>query len=316
MKRILLTGSSGFIGSHLRPLLKERKYEVFNLERYVTGRIGSTAPYPKDTYFADLTDVYALTKAVNDVRPNIVIHLGALTAVAYTYAHPQETLRTNFLGTVNLAEICTRIPEIEQFIFASSAEVYGVSKAEIKRERDRELISNSPYAVSKLAAEKYLIYLNKAFDFPITIFRPFNSYGRKKDTWFVVERAITQMLKGDKCYLGDPEPVRDLLYVDDHLNAYLHALENPKAIGEIFNISSGRGVSIRELAEKIKNLTEFKGEIIWNSLPKRALDIRVLIGDNKKIKRVLKVPEPISLEEGLKITIEYWRKKTRENGTC
>jgi nucleoside-diphosphate-sugar epimerase len=312
MKRILLTGSTGFIATHLRPLLREKGYEVFNLERYVTGRIGKTLPYVKDTYFADLNDVNALTKAVTDVNPQIVIHLGAMTAVAYSYAHPQETLETNFLGTVNLAEICTKLSGLEQFIFASSAEVYGVSQTAIKKETDGELVSNSPYAVSKLAAEKYLIYLYKAFNFPITIFRPFNSYGRKDDTWFVIERAIVQMLTSDKCYLGDPEPVRDFLYVEDQMNAYLYALENPKAIGEIFNISSGRGITIRALAEKIKELTGFKGEIIWSALPRRALDIQDLIGSNEKIKRVLGVPEPIPLEEGLKRTIAYWKKKVNE----
>lgn len=312
MKRILLTGSTGFIASNLRPLLRQKGYEVFNLERYVTGRIGKTLPYAKDTYFADLNDVNALTKAVNDVNPQIIIHLGAMTAVAYSYAHPQETLGTNFLGTVNLAEACTKLSSLEQFIYASSAEVYGVSQTEIKRESDGELVSNSPYAVSKLAAEKYLIYLHKAFGFPITIFRPFNSYGRKDDTWFVIERAITQMLTSDKCYLGDPEPVRDFLYVDDQMNAYLYALENPKAIGETFNISSGRGISIGDLAAKIKELTDFKGEIIWSALPKRALDIQVLIGSNEKIKRILGVPEPIPLEEGLKRTIAYWKKKVNE----
>jgi nucleoside-diphosphate-sugar epimerase len=312
MKRILLTGSTGFIGSHLKPLLRKKGYKVFNLERYVTGRMGRVAPYAKDTYFADLTDVYALTKAVKDVNPQIVIHLGAMTAVAYSYAHPQETIKTNLLGTVNLAEVCTKFPDIEQFIFASSAEVYGVSKNKIKRESDGELVSNSPYSVSKLAAEKYLIYLHEAFDFPITIFRPFNSYGRKRDTWFVVERIITQMLKGDSCYLGDPEPVRDLLYVEDQLNAYLYALGNSKAIGEIFNISSGMGISIGELAEKIRDLIGFKGKIVWSTLPKRALDISVLIGSNEKIKRVLGVPEPIPLEEGLKRTINYWKRKMRK----
>ena len=297
------------IANNLRPLLRERGYEVFNLERFVTGRIGRTLPYLKDTYFADLNDVSAIIKAIADVNPQIVIHLGALTAVAYSYAHPQETLETNLLGTVNLAEACTKLPNIEQFIYASSAEVYGVSSLEIKKETDEELVSNSPYAVSKLASEKYLTYLNKAFNFPTTIFRPFNSYGRKDDAWFVVERAISQMLTSDKCYLGDPEPVRDFLYVDDQTNAYLHALENPKAIGEIFNISSGVGISVGDLAEKIRKLTGFKGEIIWSSLPKRALDISVLIGSNEKIKRVLGVPEPVSLDEGLKRTIDYWMKK-------
>lgn len=313
MKRILVTGATGFIGSHLIPLLRKKGHKVYKLERYITGRIGKTVPYPKDTYFADFRDVYALTKAVNSVQPHIVIHLGAMTAVAYSYAHWEETLETNFIGTVNLAEICTKCPSLEQFIFASSAEVYGLSKAKLKKETDTDLVPNSPYAVSKLAAEKYLTYLYKAFDFPITIFRPFNSYGRKEDSWFVVERTITQMLKEKKCYMGDPTPVRDFLYVDDQLNAYLYALDNPKTIGETFNVSSGVGISIRELVEKVKSLTGFEGQIVWHALPRRALDIPHLVGANDKIRRVLKVPEPVPLEDGLKLTIDYWR--TRLNAT-
>jgi nucleoside-diphosphate-sugar epimerase len=163
----------------LRPKLIEKGYEVYNLERYVTGRIGKVDPYQKDTYFADLKDIFSLTRAVQEIKPEIVIHLAAMTVVAYSYAHPQETIETNFLGTVNLAEICTHMPSIKQFIFASSAEVYGISKQKIKKENDTNLIPNTPYAVSKFAAEYYLNYLYKAFNFPITIFRPFNSYGRQ-----------------------------------------------------------------------------------------------------------------------------------------
>ena len=307
MKRILLTGSTGFIGTHLLPLLEKIGYEVYALERYVTGRIGKVDPYKRNIFFADLKDVFALTKAVQDVKPNIVIHLAAMTAVAYSYAHPQITLETNLIGTVNLAEICTKFPFIDQFIFASSAEVYGIHNKEILVESD-SLMPNSPYSVSKLAAEQYLNYLHKAFDFPITIIRPFNSYGRKRDRWFVVEKTITQMLETDECKLGDPEPVRDFVYVRDQLNAYLHALENPKAIGETFNVSSGVGVSIRELSELIAELCTFKGEIIWETLPKRPLDIDHLVGSNKKIQKILNVPEPLSLEEGLQLTIDYWRK--------
>lgn len=308
MKRILLTGSTGFIGSHLYPLLINKGYKVYHLERYVTGRIGKIQPYQKDIYFADLRDVFALTKAVQDVKPNIVIHLGAMTAVAYSYAHPQITLETNLLGTVNLAEICTRFPFIEQFIFASSAEVYGVNKKEVKEETDY-LIPNSPYSVSKLAAEQYLNYLYKAYDFPITILRPFNSYGRKKDRWFVVEKTITQMLEKDECKLGDPEPVRDFIYVQDQVNAYLYALENPNAIGETFNICSGVETSIKELSEISAELCGFHGEVIWETLPKRPLDIDHLVGSNKKIRKVLGVPKPMLLKEGLELTIEFWRKE-------
>jgi len=308
-KKILLTGTTGFIGKHLRDDLKVMGYDVYSLERYVTGRIGKTLPYEKNTYFTDLTDVYSMNKAMQDIKPEIVIHLGAMTAVAYSYAHYWETLNINFMGTANLAEICTKIPEVEQFIYASSAEVYGVSPNLLKKETDTNLSPNSPYSVSKYASEQYLMYLHKAYGFPVTIFRPFNSYGRKEDRWFVVERIITQMLSGDKCYLGDPEPIRDFLYLYDQLNAYVHAIDNPKAIGEIFNISSGVGISIKDLADKIKNLIGWDGEIIWQSLPKRALDIHTLIGDNLKIKDVLGVPEPYSLDDGLELTIDYWKEK-------
>ena len=308
MKRILLTGSTGFIGTHLRPLLVDKGFEVYNLERYVTGRIGKVDPYKEDTYFSDLRDIFSLTKAFQDVKPNIVIHLGAMTAVGYSYAHPQETLEINLMGTVNLAEICTKFPCVEQFIFASSAEVYGINQKKIKEESDH-LIPNSPYSVSKLAAEQYLNYLYKAYNLPLTIFRPFNSYGRVNDEWFVVEKTISQMLTRKECRLGDPDPVRDFVYVRDQLNAYLYALENSKAIGETFNISSGVGVTIRELSETIAELTDFKGKVIWETIPKRPLDIEHLVGSNEKIKRVLGVPEPIPLEEGLKLTIDNWRKK-------
>jgi nucleoside-diphosphate-sugar epimerase len=305
--KILLTGSSGFIGGELKPLLIRDGHEVYELERYVAGRIGRTLPYEKNTYFADLRDNFAITKALEDVDPEIVIHLAALTAVAYSYAHPQEALETNLIGTVNLAELCTRFTNLKQFIFASTAEVYGTRGKLVGRETDKNLFPSSPYAISKLASEKYLQYLHSAFGFPVTIFRFFNTYGRKRDEWFVVERIITQMLNSDKCYLGDPEPVRDFIHVDDHLKAYLHALGNKRAIGEIFNVASGKGISIRELADKIASLTNFKGEIVWHSLPERSLRDLYLVGSNKKIRKVLKVPEPKSLEDGLKETIDWWK---------
>jgi len=309
MVRVLITGTTGFIGGHLRDLLLEKGYEVYSLERYVAGRIGKVDPYIKDVYFADLRDIFAITKAINDIKPDIVIHLAAMTAVAYSYAHPQETIETNFLGTVNLAEVCTKCSSIKQFIFASSAEVYGISPEKIKKETDNNLIPNTPYAVSKYAAETYLNYLYKAYNFPITIFRPFNSYGRLNDTWFVVEKTIIQMLKQDICKLGDPNPIRDFVYLKDQLDAYTFAIENEKTIGETFNIATGRGVSIKELADLIAKKTNFSGKIEWDTMPARPLDILHLIGSNEKILNTLKIPEFTSLEKGLDLTIKFWREK-------
>ncbi|MEX2751338.1 MAG: NAD-dependent epimerase/dehydratase family protein, partial [Candidatus Freyarchaeota archaeon] len=168
---------------------------------------------------------------------------------------------------------------------------------------------NSPYAVSKLACEKYLMYLRDAHNFPVTILRPFNTYGRRDNTHFVVEHTIVQMLKNETVRLGDPEPVRDLLYVDDHVNAYLTCLGNENHIGEAFNFCTGRGVSIRQLVEIIRELTGFEGEVIWNTIPKRPLDIMNLIGDYTKAKQMLRWEPKVKLEEGLKRTIELWRNK-------
>lgn len=305
---ILITGTTGFIGSELLPLLKDRGYRVFSLERYVTGRMGKIRNPTDDLWFADLKDVFSLTKVIQKIQPDIVIHLGAITSVSYSYQHPQEVLETNFLGTVNLAELCRRyVPNFQQFIMASTAEVYGVCDELDKREDTTNLIPNSPYAVSKYACEKYLQYLHKAYNLPVTIFRMFNSYGRKHDKFFVVEKTIDQMLHEETCYLGDHEPVRDFLYYTDQLNAYLAALENPDAIGETFNVSSGVGVSIKELADKVSELTKFKGEVVWRTMPRRPLDIMHLVGSNEKIHRILDVPEPVSLDEGLMKTIDWWR---------
>ena len=306
---ILLTGSTGFIGTELLPKLRERGYRVFTLERYVTGRMGKIRNPSDDQWFADLKDVFSLTKVIQKIQPDIVIHLGAITSVEYSYRHPQEALETNFLGTVNLAELCRRyIPNFQQFIFASTAEVYGTCKELDKNEALTDLRPNSPYAVSKYASEKYLQYLHEAYNLPITMFRMFNSYGRKKDKFFVVEKTIDQMLHEDTCYLGDPEPVRDFVYYSDQLNAYLAAVENPAAIGETFNVCSGVGISIKDLADKISKLTGFRGDVVWRSMPRRPLDIMHLVGSNKKMRRILDVPEPTSLDDGLMKTIDWWKK--------
>lgn len=307
-RNILLTGSTGFIGGELAPRLEERGYKVYKLERYVTGRMGRTFNPPEDVWFADLRDVFSLTRVIQKIQPDIVIHLGALTAVAYSYQHPQEVLETNFLGTVTLAELCRRyVPNFQQFIFASTAEVYGTTPEKCKSEDLLDLRPNSPYAVSKYATERYLMYLHEAYNLPVTVFRMFNSYGRKHDRWFVVEKIIYQMLHEEVCQLGDPEPVRDFLYFTDQLEAYLAALENPEAIGEIINVSSGRGISIRKLTELIAELTGFEGKMVWRRMPKRPLDIMHLVGTNRKVRRILQVPEPIGLEEGLSKTIDWWR---------
>lgn len=306
--RILITGATGFIGSHLLSSLLEQEHEVFALERYMTGRYVLGANRSVKTVFGDLRDHFSVRQVIREVQPEVVMHLAAISPVSYSYDHPNEVIETNFIGSVNLAEACRReVPHFRQFLFASTSETYG--NGPVPKTEDTPQNPNSPYAVSKLAAEKYVLYMRDAYGFPITVLRPFNTYGRKDNTHFVVERILVQMLSGNSIKLGDPTPIRDLLYIDDHVNAYLSCLGNDKAIGEVFNFCTGQGITILELVDSLKDITGIQEEVVWNTIPKRPLDIQVLIGDHTKATRILGWRPKVKLEEGLSIIADYWRKR-------
>lgn len=304
--KILVTGVTGFVGSHLVPELIERGHDVFTLERYVTGRYVLGKRTNVKTVFGNLKEYFAIKQIIHDVQPDVVIHLAAISPVSYSYDHPHEVIQANLLGTVNLAEACLReVPHFKHFLFASTSETYGNGPCPKTEEMQQN--PNSPYAVSKFACEKYLLYMLGAYGFPITILRNFNTYGRRDNTHFVVERTIVQMLKGEVAKLGDPTPIRDLEYIDDHVNSYLTCLTNPKAKGEVFNFCTGRGTSIKQLVDLISELTDFKGEVFWDTLPARPLDIKELIGDYSKAKRILRWQPSFSLEEGLRLAVDFWK---------
>jgi len=125
----------------------------------------------------------------------------------------------------------------------------------------------------------------------------------------MVERVVVQMLRGDVVKLGDPTPVRDLIYVDDHVSAYMSCLGNEKALGEIFNFSTGCGITVKRVVESLKQITGFRGEIVWDTIPRRPLDIQVLYGDSTKAAKVLGWHPTVTLEEGLSLTVIHWRQK-------
>ncbi len=259
-----------------------------------------------NTVFADLRDAYAVRGIVREIKPDVVMHLAAISPVAYSYDHPQEVIEASLLATVNLAEACLReVPHFAQFLFASTSETYG--NGPVPKTEETPQYPNSPYAVGKLAAEKYLLYMWEAYRFPVTVLRPFNTYGRKRDAHFVVEKIIVQMLSGDRVLLGDPNPVRDLMYVDDHAAAYLACLRNERAIGQVYNFCTGRGIRIQELVEMLRDVTDFLGEVVWNTIPKRPLDVDVLIGNSAKAQHDLGWEPRVPLEEGLARTVEHWR---------
>jgi dTDP-glucose 4,6-dehydratase len=312
--KILLTGTTGFIGSHLVQKLVQQGYDVYALERYVTGRFILGEAKKVKTIFGDLREPFAVRRIVHEVQPSVVIHLASISAVAYSYDHPHEVIETNFVGTVNLVEACLHeVPNFGHFLFASTSETYG--NGPIPKTEETPQNPNSPYAVSKLACEKYLFYMRDTYEFPMTILRNFNTYGRKDNTHFVVERTIVQMLKGGPVKLGDPTPTRDFEYVDDHLSSYITCINNPKAKGEAFNFCTGRSVSIKQLVDMISKQCAYTGEIIWNTIPARPLDINDLVGDYSKAKRILRWEPEFTLEKGLESTVKFWKNKLKTFGS-
>ena len=304
MSKILISGISGFIGSHLAPLLVERGYDVYGLIRYVAGRRLDTQNIKQ--VFGDPRDAFVINSIIKHVMPDIVVHLAALSPVSASYDHPNEYIDVNLQGTVNLAEACLReVPHFKQFLFASTSETYG--NGDSPKIESTPQNPNSPYAISKLAAEKYLLYMKDAYNFPITVLRPFNTYSRKKNYHFVVEHTIMKMLTEKTCRMGDLSPIRDFMYVDDHVSAYLTCLDNSLAIGEVFNFCTGTGVKVEEMVHLVKKLIGFDGEIVFGTIPKRPLDIDVLIGSYEKAEKVLGWNPQYTLEEGLKKTIDFWR---------
>ena len=310
MSRIMVTGASGFIGSELVSRLVKDGHELHVLERYVTGRYSSDKKSQISTHYATLTDFPAIRKIVRDAQPDYVIHLAAISPVSFSYDHYIEVTEANYLGTVNLAEACYReVPHFRQFIMAGTSEEYGMTlkNAKSKLTEESELSPNSPYAVAKVAADLYLRYMYQAYKFPFTVIRPYNTFGRKDNKHFFIERAITQMLNNGKVYLGDRTTVRDWIYVDDHVEGYVKALGNRKAVGEIIQLCSGKGYTTEETAKIIAKLIGFRGEIVWNATQKRPLDAKILIGDNSKARKILGWKPKYTLEEGLKKTIEHWK---------
>ena len=150
--------------------------------------------------------------------------------------------------------------------------------------------------------------MHQAYGFPVTIMRAFNTYGRKDNQHFLVERIITQMLNSEEVRLGDPAPVISWMYVADHVDGYLTVLDNPeKVIGERFNLSYPKGVSVEGVARKCADLIGYDGDIIWNTIPERPIQVKWLVGDPSKIQNRLGWKAKFDLETGLQKTIDIWR---------
>jgi len=308
--KILITGASGFIGSALAERLDKMGHDVYGMYRYVAD--GRYDYYQLDKkLICDIRHRERVFKIIEEVKPDVVFHLAAITPVSYSFIAPVEVTEVNYIGTLNMVDAC-REYEVDHFIQASTSEFYG-DQTEFPITEDAKPAPVSPYAVSKLAAEEYIRFVARTGRFPYTILRPYNTYSRAnvKKEYFVIERAITQALREGHIHLYTPYPVRDFLDRDSHVDAYIKCLGNEKAIGQEINIGSGIGISVGKavwlVAKLVEQVTGKHIEIDWDMKPDRPYDIETLICSNQKAKEILGWEPLYTLEEGLSIAIKEWK---------
>lgn len=326
-ERILVTGVTGFIGSHLVRELARKRYDVYGVMRYATNR----NPVLKKEFLAgatlincDITDYLSVRNAIKSSDPDTIVHLAALSPVRESFERPFPYVNTNIVGTFNftyaMMELYSGLSSQEfqrkRLIFASTAEVYGLKKNSPTKE-DASLEPTSPYANTKAMGDMHMRMMARVHGLNTTVMRCTNSYGRKIDASFFVEYVITSMLNGENVYVGAPKSLRDYMYVSDHVSAYVSAIEKKSLTpGEAFNAATGKLISNKDLAYKLADMIGFsKKKVILGKYPpgypKRPYesDQPFINLDCAKIRKAMDWKAEVALDAGLKKTIAFWREK-------
>ena len=311
--KILITGATGFIGSHLAELFVERGFNVVAFDRYNPNNNWGwleKSKYNKDMeiILGDIRDYDSVSKAIKNC--NKVIHLAALIGIPYSYVSPLAYIRTNIEGTFNVIESSKNL-EVDQILITSTSETYGSAKYVPINEK-HPLLGQSPYAASKIGADQIALSYYHSFNLPIKIIRPFNTYGPRQSLRAIIPTIISQILaKKKEIKLGNVLPTRDFLYVKDTCNGFLAVLKSDKLFGEIINIGSNKEISIKDLAHKIIQNTSLKNKIkikkdSLRTRPKRS-EVNRLLCDNRLILKKTNWKPIYDLDKGIKETVEWFK---------
>ena len=309
MKKILVTGADGFIGSHLVEMLVAKGHKVKALSQYNSlnnwGWLESVNCKKKiEIFTGDIRDSNYCEYISKDI--DIIFHLAALIGIPYSYKSPENYIETNIKGSVNMC-LAAKKNKISRLIHTSTSEVYGTAQY-IPIDEKHPLQPQSPYSASKIAADAMAMSFYNSFDLPITIARPFNTYGPRQSARAVIPTIITQIASGEKkIKLGDVSPTRDFNYVEDCCRGFISIAENKKTIGEIINIGSNTEISINDTFNLIKELMNSDAIIIDDEQRKRPKKSEVfrLYCDNKKISEMVGYKPKINIKNGLKKTIKW-----------
>ena len=293
MTRILVTGAGGFIGSHLVERLLKNNYKVRAFLKYSStdnlGWLNGINSSNLEIVYGDITDYDSILAASKNVE--IIFNLAALISVPYSFKNPESFVNTNVKGLINLLRACKFYKEkIKKIIQISSSEVYGntINKKIKILDENLKLKSESPYAASKIAADHLAITAFKTDKTPITIARPFNTFGPRQSLKAVIPTIITQLIKSKnkKIKIGNINSCRDFVYVEDTVNALVRIMLSKKTIGEVINIATEKSFSIAEIIEFLNSYTMVKSKIILEKKRIRNSELNKLCGSNKKIFKI------------------------------
>ncbi len=255
-KKVLVTGAGGFIGSHLTERLTELGAEVTAFVHYNSRNYWGwleESKYLNDIHIitGDIRDYDCVKKALKG--NNIVFHLAALIGIPYSYESPLAYIKTNVEGTYNILQAGREL-NIEKIIHTSTSEIYGTAQF-VPITETHPINPQSPYAASKASADLLAITFYRSFNTPVSIVRPFNTYGPRQSARAIIPTIITQILNNkEKVKLGSLFPTRDLTYVKDTIEGFIKAAEQERANGEIINIGSNFEISIEELTKLIAKI--------------------------------------------------------------
>lgn len=310
-KRVLVTGAGGFIGSHLVERLVEEGARVTALLRYTSrGQRGCLEFIPPEalsdieTVLGDIRDFDAVREVVR--RADAVFHLAALIGIPYSYAHPQEVIDTNILGTSNVLLAARESNGVERVVLTSTSEVYG-SAQYVPMDERHPLQAQSPYAATKIAGDALGESFYRSFGTPVVIVRPFNAFGPRQSARAVIPTIIAQALAGAEIRLGAVDTVRDFTYVADTAAGFIRVASAEACVGEVVNLGTGRAVSISDIVRLVEEVTGKRLRIVADDRRRRPekSEVTRLLADASKAARLAGWRPAVSLEEGLRRTVGW-----------
>lgn len=317
MKRILVTGADGFIGSHLTELLLNKGYQVKALSFYNSfnywGWLEEFSQHKNlEVVSGDIRDPHFCGKLVSDV--DTIFHLAALIAIPYSYIAPDSYIDTNVKGTLNICQAAKEAGNI-RVIHTSTSEVYGTALyVPIDEQHPKQ--PQSPYSASKIGADMIAMSFYNSFNLPVTIARPFNTYGPRQSARAIIPTIITQIAHGAKeIKLGDLKPTRDFNYVKDTCNGFIALAKSDNTIGKEINISSNFEISMNDTLNKIKDIMKSNIKVMADNERIRPIKSEVfrLWGDNSLIKNLTGFTPAYSIDDGLKETIKWYSRQENIN---